>query len=50
MKFIEKDREKLKCILLAKHLHQHEKEFQQKAIINEAYNITLRKDFNLHLK
>ena len=35
VKFIEKDREKLKAILLAKHLHQHEKEFQQKAILND---------------
>ena len=38
VKFIEKDRDKLKNILLAKHLHQHEKEFQQKAILSDTYN------------
>ena len=49
VKFIEKDREKLKAILLAKHLHQHEKEFQQKAILNDQ---VLRNDkkINFNLK
>lgn len=42
MKFIEKDRERLKSILLAKHLHQHEKEFQQKAI--QSYNQIIRNE------
>ena len=42
IKFIEKDREKLRNILLAKHLHQHEKEFQQKASLYDNYTSLTR--------